>query len=186
MKKFPLLLFILIISYSCKKDNDTVIVTPITAETIDIVTGLKLRYTDGSNLFTIGNPNVKNDSIFMFPVPANNILKVRSATRIDKIWILPAEKVDDQFETNDFVSLLQDKDYDMANSEATLIFTASNIISNKDINLTSYESGYYRIFVRLVPDGKVFWDNIYIDKDNDFEEAATLLTEDWGHSSSTG
>jgi len=187
MKKLTLLLFILITSYSCKEDIPDPLPSSeeITADEIAIVTGIKLRYPDGDNLFTIGNPNVKNEGIFMSPVPAKDFLKVGSATKIDEIWILPAKKVDDQFETNDFVSLLKDKDYDMANSGATLLFSASNIISNKNINLDQYENGYYRIFVRPVPDGKVFWDNIYIDKDNDYDEAATLLREDWGYSSST-
>jgi len=183
MKKLILLLSTLIISYSCKKETTTTSpveeVIEITADAVDIVTGIKFRYTDGSNLFTVGNPNVKNDSIFMFPVPARNILQVRSSTKIDEVWILPAEKVGNQFQTKDFSFMLKSMDYDMASSGATLLFTARNNISNVTLDLNQYKSGYYRIFLRLKPDGKVHWDNIYIDQENDYEEAAGLLRAEW-------
>jgi len=186
MKKLIILLSVLIISYSCKKDSNPDTspepneeITEITADAINIVTGLQFQYIDGSSLFTVGNPNVKNDSIFMFPVPAKNTLQVRSSTKIDKVWILPAKKIDDQFQTKDFVVMLKNMDYDMSNSDATLVFSASSTIANVTLDLNQYESGYYRIFIRLKSDGKVHWDNIYIDRTNDYDEAAALLRGEW-------
>ena len=188
MKRLTLILCILTVLYSCKKDSTpdetsspvpNEEVTEITADAINIVTGIQFQYTDGSSLFAVGNPNVKNDSIFMFPIPAKNTLQVRSSTKIDKVWILPAEKVSEQFQTKDFVYMLKGMDYDMDNSDATLVFSANNTVSNVTLDLNQYESGYYRIFIRLKPDGMVHWDNIYIDKTNDYNEAAALLRADW-------
>ncbi len=186
MKKLTVLLLctVLIVLFSCKKDSNPDSPSPVesaemTAESANIVTGLKFKNIDGSPLWNVGNPNVKNDSIFLFPIPTKDELSVRSSTKIDEIWIMSAEKVKNQFQDMDFQTMLDEMDYDMNSLDAQQVFKANNNTSNTILDFSNYENGYYRVFIRLVPNGKVHWDNIYLDKDNDYNNAAGQLRLDW-------
>ncbi len=137
---------------------------------ISLVTGIFARASEFGPAFQLGNPNVKNDQIVMYPNPPVNNLAVTSLSHlpITKLWFIKgnAEK---KYQSVDFVEVLSSQMYSdaeiLSNSELTL--TDINE-TNITVNLEGLSFGYYKLF--LMVNDEILWNNIYIGNDKSITE----------------
>ncbi|WP_439152408.1 hypothetical protein [Winogradskyella sp.] len=139
---------------------------------IDLVTGIFARQDSFSAGFRLGNPNVRmplsisSTSIVAFPNPVNNFLSIEiSQTNevITDVWLVSAN-ANQIFQDTDFDEVYNENTYTI-NQISQVSIQSFNDLSNTNLmlNLESFETGYYRVFIKT--DQSLFWDNIYVDND---------------------
>ena len=130
---------------------------------IDLVTGMYLVDNVANSVGKVGNPNVlqSNVSVTLYPNPSLDILNVISGSSIKNIWIIKGIPTSN-FNNTDFNSVLKPNLYSNFEIKNKSIFDVENINGKNSIqiDLASFEKGYYRVFVEL-EDGLISWDNIY-------------------------
>ncbi len=159
MKKI-IILYAFLFIFSCCSDDDSTIENEVTS--INLVTGLDIRADDFSTPLRLGNPNILVEQTIVFPIPSSIALTIHSlsSAEISDIWIIKGD-VQQSYQNSDFDAILNNNLYSEVqlnnNSEET--FTNINS-SNITINLSDFEEGYYRAFIKI--DGSIEWHNIYV------------------------
>ncbi len=163
MKKFLFTLLILT-SISCQKENGTV---DTSSADIDLITGMEMTEITGTPIGSIGNPNVLNDAFAIYPNPTNEEISILSLDQSDitDCWIIKGN-TKKMFQDIDFDNVLHSNLY----TENELDGKALKLISDLEhysikLNLSDFESGHYRLFIKI--NGDIKWDNIYILRDNE-------------------
>lgn len=167
----------LILLFSCTSDGQLVNPFGPEAEDIDLLTGLSFRDVNGQNVGQVGNPNTKMPRIIFYPNPANNSIFISSNQNVEKIWFLRGEKKTSFMEAN-FAAILEETTYSTNDLESKSELTVSNIKNNTSISTSLLSFSYYRIFF-LFEDGSIEWDNLYIDRVNDFSTSIDELMNEW-------
>ncbi len=159
MKKL-IILSALIVLFSCNNDDDSNIEND--KFSLNLVTGLDIRADQNFTPIRLGNPNILVEQTLVYPNPAPTALSIiaTSSGQISDIWIIRGNP-QRNYQDIDFDSLLHNSLYSEealhTNSEAN--FTDLNT-SNTIINLSDFEEGYYRAFIKI--DDNIEWHNIYV------------------------
>lgn len=188
MKKITLLVLIIVLVVSCKKDDvDSVVVSEKRANDINIVTGLELRAGPTDQPIVLGNPNERKfsssgfDFFVVYPNPAIDVVTIKSIDNImiDGIWMAKGI-VDKSFVDVNYEEVLENATY--ADSELEKVNVLDNVVveglASFQLDLTNYEEGYYRVFVKTVKG--VEWQNIIIQRSGG-QEAFNELLEFWDY-----
>jgi hypothetical protein len=176
---------------SCSKEKDAIINssvgtgTSISTNTISkelslsIVTGLSLHDDVGAPMGVLGNPNIKlPNNIQPYPNTPGQAIAIYSADTINKVWILPAS-ADQQFSQVEYNTLYQTFNYTVVDIEKLdLIYLEPNTSGSFQLDLSSLNSGYYRLFFKTINDS-LYWDNIYINTNLTYQEKVVSLVSFW-------
>lgn len=160
-----LILFIATLLLSCSNDDSN----SFNETDLNLVTGLNITNTGYSVEMQLGNPNVLNDPLVVYPNPPNRIIAIKSFEEMTDIWLVPA-KAQKIFQTTDFNNILSSELYTESeiDSNSKLKFLSLNS-TNIQLNLQNLSSGYYKVFVKI--NEKIYWENIYVPNDNfDFDD----------------
>lgn len=173
MKKiiFTLLMLTFI---NCQKENE---VDVISSTDIDLITGIEMTNIYGVKEYRIGNPNVLSNGLLIYPNPIKGIIGIMSleGVKITDFWILKGypKKL---FQDIDFDKVLSSDLYTENELNNKALKRKSDLENyNIYINLEDFETGHYRVFIKV--DGKIKWDNFYIL--NEKESPLDLLDNFW-------
>ncbi|WP_298553943.1 hypothetical protein [uncultured Algibacter sp.] len=163
------ILFVLVLVVSCKSDDDATSTTSNNESTrIDLVTGMYARASEFGPSIVLGNPNILDDKIFVYPNPAIGSVVVRSnAEAFSDVWLVKANPLK-KFQDEDFSKIFNTSLYSFSeiSSQAELSFL-DIAGTNLSINLENLSSGYYKVFARI--NDEIFWTNIYVGNDKDID-----------------
>ena len=142
--------------FSCSKDDSS----SISETDMKLVTGINLTNTGANIEMQLGNPNVLNTPLSVYPNPPSGVVAIESYENMTDIWLVPAnaQKI---FQTTDFNNILNTELYTESeiDSNSNLKFLNLNV-TNIQLNLENVNSGYYKVFVKI--NGSIYWDNIYV------------------------
>ncbi len=152
---------------SCKSDDDTTNNT--NATNIELVTGMHARASEFGPSILLGNPNVFDSAIAVYPNPAiGNLRVVSNSGSISDLWIVKGD-AQKSFQDIEFSSVLSSDLYSSTEIENIAELSFENLTGNNiNINLENVSFGYYRVFVKINND--IFWTNVYVGNDKDIED----------------
>jgi hypothetical protein len=170
-------LSLLLIFSACGKDDDAGPEYPELA--IDLVTGLYLTDENGVPLDTLGNPNVWNEDVEIYPNPANGNFLVKAQQAIDTLWLIAATGQKTQLVPGvDYQALLEAQTYTSEEVRSLPLQTYTPEVANFVIDPGNLEAGYYRLFFKR-SDGSIVWNNLYFHPDKTLEESRNELFDFW-------
>ena len=155
-----LILFASILLLSCSDDSST----PFNETDLNLITGINLTDTGTNVAMQLGNPNVLNNLLTVYPNPPSGMISIKSFENIEDIWLVPA-KAQKVFQTTNFNDILNSELYTESelDSNSELKFLDINF-NNIQLNLENLSSGYYKLFVKIK--GNIYWENIYVPNSN--------------------
>ena len=168
MKQVLSIFLITMFLVSCQNDDDT---SSSTDEiNLELVTGIELVNPQGNIVDILGNPNINKGQGIMYPNPAIDALSIvdLSNTGITDIWFVKAN-AEKTYQNIDFNSLLNSETYSESEIEnESEYYFSFNENQNALINLENYQSGYYKVFVKI--NNQIEWNNIYVGNDVDIDD----------------
>lgn len=166
--KLNIILLCFLMLFSCQNDDDSNGINGSKTD-IKLVTGMHARSSEFGPSIVLGNPNIMDDGILVYPNPAIGSVVIRSNTNlITDIWLVKANP-QKKYQNVNFSEILSTDLYNASEilSNSELIF--SNLTtSNLSINLENISFGYYKVFVKI--DNAIFWSNIYVGNDKEIDE----------------
>ncbi|MBQ4821532.1 hypothetical protein [Aquimarina sp. MMG016] len=168
VKKISLILTLTVL-LGCKNDDDSGVLDNAVdgQNSITLVTGIALKASALDMPLVFGNPNIKNNGVFIAPNPtgSDGIFSVSSVTggSISNLWIIPgnAQKV---YQEVNFLTTLTDVNYEDADLTAVAVENISGINGTDiTINLENFSSGYYRVFIKTA--NGLSWENLFLNND---------------------
>lgn len=162
-------IIVFLVFVSCKSDDDATSSPSNKTTNIELVTGMHARASEFGPSILLGNPNIFDGAISVYPNPAiGNLRIVSNSGSISDIWMVKGD-AQKSFQDTEFSSILSSDLYSSTEIEniAELSFedlTGNNLI----INLENVSFGYYRVFVKI--NDAIFWTNVYVGNDKDIED----------------
>jgi len=181
MFRNSLLLLALFCLASCEKNEDMPDPPPAfnPALTLNKCTGLNMTDDIGAAIGSVGNANVRTGQVAPYPNPCQSVLAVFSQETVSEVYFVKAE-IDTSFADTDFADLFQTNPFNLDSIELQksqsldMLGTAMTF----NLNVESFEAGYYRIFFRMENDS-LYCDNVYIDPNTSVIDSRMKLFDDW-------
>ncbi len=175
MKKILTLLMILSFGFFGCSDDEPNSNSEINFDDLCIVTGVNFYDPNGSPVGQVGNPNIKFDGSFVYPIPGDGNIFVQSQKTVDKYWVIPAEK------NTDFANINYDAleiSYSESELDSKAVVSQDISVNLIALDLTMLPKGYYRILFKTL-DGSYGWENFYLDSTKNGNEILDFLFSDW-------
>lgn len=164
-----ILLILLIFTSGCTKEKADYRLSEFD---IPVVTGYYLRDDIGFPMGKIGTPNVRlsNESddftsdyyLMLYPNPCDKscVLYIKSPSdqSIKKVWVVQASYFDQMPGSENELNMIS-----LIAGGAPLL-QAETTSRNLWLDLTSFKTGYYRVYVKI--DDQILYDNLVINKSN--------------------
>ncbi len=205
MKKIGLLLLTIVLTFSCKKDDDSsgASIENKEASKLNLVTGILLRAGAYDQPIVYGNPNGKGilqeqtsasnpepgngglttselpEPLVVFPNPPVDFLWIKTnfEKKASKIWIVNGVPTK-KYASIDYKALLQDVSYSDGELENASLISLSDANIDSPINISDLEVGYYRIFVKS--EVGLEWANFYKpDNSANAEDLFSIMDRFW-------
>lgn len=165
MKIRIIVLCVVFLNIGCG-DDDASSVNIASPDDISIITGIELRQTPDDAALSFGNPNVKNNGVFVFSNPTIDFFSVsaRNVGEIRNIWIVPG-KVENIYQDVDFQAILKDVTYADQEIAQLSVQSLDGLRGSNEVtvNVKDLASGFYRVFVKTTE--TLHWNNILINND---------------------
>jgi len=179
IKRAVILFSVLILCFACTKESKKT-----RLEDLHLITGLSLVKNRSEIPIIIGNPNDKTEvepidktkvepitvqslSVYTFPNPVVDIVRVSAIKKITSIWIVTG-RAENIFQHENFHEINKSIKLDTLNIVNKDLLGIKHNLNSQEIalNLSEFNRGFYKIIIEL-EDRQLVWTSIYKVDDDD-------------------